>query len=153
MKFNPLDWSEIKPNAEVKITSGLVQLRCSAPAAVFTVVEGFEALAAHGTEIRFNLPEAATLKVVADKGVRVFKRNTYSRSCEDTSERFTNIDRLPHESGTVYEVSKAVRNLKLMERDAIRRIREAQASAMPKKDDVQVIEQIPPSDDKQKAEK
>jgi len=129
MKFNPLDWSEIKANAEIQVPSGLLQLRCTGSASLFVTSEGVETCYGHGTEFRLTLPEEATVKVNILTPGRVFKRDVKSRTVRDTSEKFTNIDRLPQESGTMLEVTRALRTLKLEERAMVRRIREERAQA------------------------
>ena len=57
-------------------------------------------------------------------GVTVFIKDTPSRVYRMTGEKFTNVDRLPQESGTVAEVTKALRMAKLEQRAMLREIRE-----------------------------
>lgn len=126
MKFNPLEWSEVS-GEKIESGPGIVQLRSALPFSVVVQCLGTEAPTGFGTSHRIALPEAATLTLVATAAV--YKKDTPSRVVHMKGEKFTNIDRLPQESGTLAEVTKALRLLKLEERAMMRRIRQERAEA------------------------
>lgn len=126
MKFNPLEWSEVH-GEEFEVRAGIVQLRSALPFSVTVKCLGTEAPTGHDTSHRIALPETAWLILHASSPV--YKKDTPSRVVRMKGEKFTNIDRLPHESGTVAEVTKALRMLKLEERAMIRRIRQEREEA------------------------
>lgn len=129
MKFNPLDWSEVKTNAKVQIKGGYLWLQCSKESALFVEAEGVESLQGVGTSFRLDLPAEASIRLVSPDGTVAYRRAAWSRVVhEPKMERFTNVDRLPHESGTMAEVTKALRKLQLAERESIKRMREEEAA-------------------------
>jgi hypothetical protein len=130
MKFNPNDWSEVKANETFKVPACNVRLRCTGEASVFVTTEGVESLQGVGQTFNFTVSAPSEIKVNIVKPGRVFMRDVVRRAFEDKSEVFTNIDRLPNESGPLQEVTRALRVLKLEERAMIRRIRAEREAAM-----------------------
>lgn len=128
MKFNPTDWKEVKANAQIQVPACLLQLRLTAPGVLFVTTEGVETLYGEGSAFRLSVPENSAYEVKLSGG-KVYQRDIPVRTFADTSEKFTNIDRLPQESGTVAEVTKAVRMFKIEERATVRRIMAARAEA------------------------
>jgi len=126
MKFNPLEWSQVN-GEEIQAPSGVLQLRSVAPFGVTVECQGCEAAYGVAPTHRIALPYAA--KVTLTATAPVYRKDTPSRVVRMTGEKFTNIDRLPQESGTMLEVTRAVRMMKLEERAMIRRIREERAAA------------------------
>lgn len=124
MKFNPLEWSLVHETFEA--SSGVVQLRSSAPFGVTIEAEGVEAAAGYAAHHRLALPGPARVTVTAT--APVFRKDQPSRVYRPEGEVFTNIDRMPHESGTVAEVTKAMRLWKLEQRALMRQIREERAA-------------------------
>ena len=105
MKFNPTDWKEVKPNAEIEVgQQALLQLRTTAHASLFVTTEGVEALAGEGTAFYVSIPPLSSFKVNLLTPGKVYQKVTHNRAFRDTSEVFTNIDRLPHESGNMAAV-------------------------------------------------
>lgn len=142
MKLNPLEWSQIPNGQEIEAPAGVVQLRGSAPFAVLVSSFGCASVQFVDAQARLRLPEASTLKVIpSQEGVLVFMKDQPSRVVHMTGEKFTNIDRLPSESGTMQEVTRALRLMKLEERAMIRRIREERDAAQ------DVIERAKPKPD------
>lgn len=130
MKLNPLQWNEVTPNEEIQAPSGVLQLRGTAPFAVVLAAHGVQTCQFVAAQAVISLPEASTFKVIlSDPAGMVFLKDTPSRVVTMTGEKFTNIDRLPQESGTMLEVTRALRMLKLEERAMIRRIREERDAA------------------------
>ena len=124
MKINPLEWSEV--NETTFEAEGLLQLRSAEPFAIAIETDGVEVVlgAAVGHRVSLVGPSRVTL---VGGGMRVYRKDTPSRVYRMTGEKFTNIDRLPQESGTVAEVTKALRMAKLEQRAMIREIREEHA--------------------------
>lgn len=128
MKFNPLEWSQVDGKT-FQAPPGLLQLRGAALFGVVVESHGVEAAYAFASEHRLTLPDAAKVTLIAVDGFAVYRKDRPSRVYRMTGEKFTNIDRLPQESGTVAEVTKAMRLMKLEQRALIRGIREEEARA------------------------
>lgn len=125
MKFNPLEWSEVKQNAQVQIPSGLLQLRSSAPFALAIESEGVEVPYGEAHEFRLVLKNDARITV---KGkAPVVKKDRPRRDFKSEGEVFTNLDRMPYESGSVDAVTRAARMFKLEQRAMMRELREERA--------------------------
>jgi hypothetical protein len=123
MKFNPLDWNEVKPNEEIKAPKGWLRVRLSAPCPLYVKTQGREALAGVGSSFDLEIPQAVTFRAEAPKGVRVFCNAPPVSSVVFQGEVFTNIDRMVNESGAVAEVTKALRQLELMRRASLKELR------------------------------
>lgn len=141
MKFNPRDFKEVKPNENHKAEKGLLRVRLSAPCALFVSAQGHEALAGVGTSFDLEVSEAVTYRSEAPEGVRMFVTAPPSSARPFSGEVFTNIDRMVDESGSVLEVTRALRQLELMRRSALKEIRTASRAAAVKTD--AVIEPAP----------
>ena len=121
MKINPLEWNEVNETSfEVQ---GLLLLRSSEPFAL--TIESFGVAVSVGAETshRIPLPEVSKVTLVGGSA-KVYRKEPPAKFVLSNEETFVNIDRLPQESGTMLEVTKAVRLMKLEERAMIRRIRE-----------------------------
>lgn len=129
MKFDPLTWNEVSANETIQIGKGVLRLRASAPVPVYIEIHGVEALADYGTNVEIEVSEAARAKVIAPKGVRVFVYTPLPTAVQAQGEVFTNIDRMPSESGPMAEVTRALRALEIERRAALRDIRQAAATA------------------------
>ena len=150
MKMNPLEWSPVNETFETR--GGLVQLRSSAPFGVSVEAEGIEAAAGYAAHHRLAFPGPARVTVTAT--APVFRKDQPSRVYVPEGEVFTNIDRMPHESGTLAEVTKAMRLWKLEQRALMRQIREERAlfeASKAQADDVEIIEPEPAPEPEAKA--
>lgn len=127
MKFNPEDWSETHAEVWHKARKGWLRVRCATPCALYVASEtGIEALVGVGTSFDVETAQAVSWRVDAVNGnalVRVFVYSPPSTSFVAEGERFTNIDRMPSESGNLSEVTRAMRLFELQRRAAIREIR------------------------------
>lgn len=121
MKINPLEWNEV--NETSFEAQGLLLLRSSQPFAL--TIESFGVAVSVGAETshRIPLPEVAKVTLLGGSA-KVYRKEPPAKFVVSNEETFVNIDRLPQESGTMLEVTKAVRLMKLEERAMIRRIRE-----------------------------
>ena len=128
MKFNPFSWSEVKPNESFQIPQGLLRLRCAPQAALYVDCQGVEALVGFGSSFEVETSEEMTGHVVSfSKDTRVFVFVPEQTSIVDSGECFTNIDRMPNESGAVLEVRRAMRELEFEKRAVLREIRAERA--------------------------
>lgn len=121
MKINPLEWNQIDETSFE--ADGLLLLRSSQPFALSIEAFGVSVAVGAETSHRIPLPERSKVTIVGGSA-KVYRKEPPSRLVVSNEETFTNIDRLPQESGTMLEVTKAVRLMKLEERAMIRRIRE-----------------------------
>lgn len=121
MKINPKEWHHVKETSFQ--AQGLLLLRSSAPFAISLEVGGLEVAVASASE--HNVPLSAPSKVTIIGGsAKVYRKTPPPRLVVSNEETFTNIDRLPQESGTMLQVTKALRLMRLEERAMVRRIRE-----------------------------
>ena len=123
MKHDLFGWQEVKINAPFDCEKGRVFLRLSAPSPVFVEAQGVQSLLGFNAEFAFEISEAAKVTVAAAKGVRAFVRVPPATSFAHKGEVFTNIDRLPQESGMLAEVTRARRQLELERRQMMAEIR------------------------------
>lgn len=123
MKYDPFIWSEVIPNQAFGGPMGRLVLNLSAPAALFISAEGVESCAGYGAFFDLSISEAYSFRVEASKSVRVFVRDMPNVTYEPTGESYTNIERLPMESGSMIEIKKALRMQKLEQRELLNEIR------------------------------
>lgn len=126
MKFDPFMWAEVTTSASHH-AEGFLGLRLSAPSAVYIVADGFEALLGYGTSFDADIAGLFEYRVEGPKGVRFFQYVPPAVSFDSQGEVYTNADRLPFQSGQVYEVQRALRMQQLMQRDMMAEIRQATA--------------------------
>lgn len=129
MKFDVFSWNEVKPNEKIQAPKGWLRVRSSVPAPLYIEAEGFEALAGVSSSFDLEISEAATFRLDAPPGVRVFYHRTSGTTYEHSGEVFTNIDRMPDESGTVLEVRRALRELEIQRRSVLAEIRAERRAA------------------------
>lgn len=130
MKFDPFAWDEVKPNVQIERPKGKLQLRLSAPGAVYITAEGYEALAGFGASFDLDLAEAFTFRIDAVKGTRAFMYSPAPSSFVAIGEVFTNPDRMPHESGSMAEVLRARRMLEIERRSMMAEMRSAHSQML-----------------------
>lgn len=123
MKHDLFAWQEVKINAPHEVPKGHLFLRLSAATPVYIQAEGVESLLGVQTDFSVEISEAAQITVAAKSGVRAFVRVAPATSYEHHGEVFTNIDRLPQESGMLAEVTRARRQLELERRQMMAEIR------------------------------
>lgn len=124
MKLDAMSYSEVKkPHGKNPCAKGRLLLRCSAPCALYVTIDGRETLAGYAAAHDVEIPAAATFTVTGPDGLRVFQRVEKPASFVDLGEKYTNIDRLPDESGSVLEVKRALRSMELQRRAILDDIR------------------------------
>lgn len=123
MKFDVFSWAEVNPNEKVQAGKGILRVRCSASSPLYVEAEGYEVLAEVGTAFEIDLSEAVTWRVEAPKGARIFWMPPALTSYRAEGEVYTNIDRMPHESGQLAEVSRAMRMFEFERRAYLKEMR------------------------------
>lgn len=123
MKFDPYAWQEVSTNEEVPFGKGRLRLRLSARAPLYITSEGFEALVGIEETFEVDFSEEVTFRVDGPVGLRVFMFVPGPTAFESVGEVFTNPDRLPMESGSMAEVTRAMRLFELERRNALKEIR------------------------------
>lgn len=127
MRFDPLAWDEVSPNEENNC-KGTLRVRSSREGALYVQVEGVEALYGLGTSFEVQTPAEMIWRLVAPADTRVFVQRMFGTSFECEGETFTNIDRMPHESESVAEVTRARRMLELERRSFLAEVRAENAA-------------------------
>ena len=127
MKFDPLAWDEVSPNEE-NICKGTLRVRSSREGALFVQLEGVEALYGIGTTFEVEAPSQVIWRLEAPADARVFVQRMFGTSFECEGESFTNIDRMPHESESMAEVTRARRMLELERRSFLAEVRAENAA-------------------------
>ena len=127
MRFDPLAWDEVSPNEE-NICKGTLRVRSSREGALYVQVEGVEALYGIGTSFEVQTPSEMIWRLDAHSDTRVFVQRLFGTSFECEGEVFTNIDRMPHESESVAEVTRARRMLELERRSFLAEVRAENAA-------------------------
>lgn len=127
MKFDPLAWDEVSPNEE-NICKGTLRVRSSREGALYVQVEGVEALYGLGTSFEVQTPSEMIWRLDAPSDARVFVQRMFGTSFECEGETFTNIDRMPHESESMAEVTRARRMLELERRSFLAEVRAENAA-------------------------
>lgn len=132
MKFDLFQWSEGKPNEEIQAEKGWLRVRSSVVGALYVQAEGVETLVGLGSSWDLEVTSAVAWRVETPKAARVFYHAPRNAVRQTEGEVFTNIDRLPSESGNLLEVRRALRELEFMRRQTLRDIRaERDAAAVP----------------------
>lgn len=127
MRFDPLAWDEVSPNEE-NICKGTLRVRSSREGALYVQVEGVEALYGIGTSFEVQTPAEMIWRLDGPADARVFVQRMFGTSFECEGETFTNIDRMPHESESVAEVTRARRMLELERRSFLAEVRAENAA-------------------------
>lgn len=126
-KFDVFTWEEVQINEKTEARKGRLRLRISQPVPVYIEAQGFEVLAGYASDFDLEISEAVTFRVEAPEGVRAFRYAPFPTSTVADGEVFTNIDRMPHESGMLAEVTRARRMLEIEKRQMLAEIRREMA--------------------------
>lgn len=123
MKYDVFKWTEV--GKETDFAKGRVHVMCDKSASFWVQAEGYEVLAAVGHELDIETAYPVTVRIAAATGFKAFAYGRMSKAVEaHQGERFTNIDRMPHESGSVLEVRRAIREFQLGQQSTLRALRE-----------------------------
>lgn len=129
-KFNTFDWKEVPYGESIEITSGRLHVRATEDVSVIVEDENGEAIAGTGRDIQasFEGQKVVYATVIAPEGTRVFM---FERDVVPVSRRdvvFTNVERMPMESGTLLEVKKELRSFQLQQQGYMRELRAERAA-------------------------
>jgi len=130
MKFDLFRWHEVKPNDKIQAPKGFLRLRLSQASPVYLEAEGYEVLLGVSSSFDVELSQAVTFRAEAPSKTRVFFERGFGSSVEQSGEVFTNIDRMVDESGTVSEITRAMRMFELERRATLKEIRQERASLL-----------------------
>ena len=123
--FNPTEWVPIATGSPFELEQEALHLRSENPMVVFVEYRGVQAIAATGLDCNVRVPRDAIVTIKA-KGM-VFLETRHVPVYQPQGEVFTNVDRLPHESGSLDAVRSELRRFKLEQRSELMRLRAAAA--------------------------
>lgn len=126
-KLDLTAWNEVPAREYLSCSSGRLHLRLSAPAALYATDDGVETLVGYDHE--FEVLSSGAFSYIVDGDVRVFVFALDGSACPASGVPFANIERLPMESGSLYEVKRALR-LQQFERNALMKQMRAEADKM-----------------------
>jgi len=116
MKFSPENWKEVKPNEQIEITQGRLWLRLTQASPILvTSLSGVETLVCFDTETDIEVTDCA-FAVFTNEKARGWLFERPVEYFESEGEIFTNADRMIPESGTMTEITSALRLFKLEQR-------------------------------------
>lgn len=127
-KFNPFQWKEVKTNETLEAPKGRMLLRLSSPCPVYVSAQGVQALLGFASDFDAEFAEAVEVEIAAPKGVRAFAFEPEGCSFTCLTESFTNIDRMPNESGMLADVTRARRQLEIERRQMLNDMRKEAAT-------------------------
>lgn len=122
MIYDAFQWKEIEVGKEIVIPQGRLILRLSQPGAVYITQQGYEGLAGYGADHDYQVTGYATYRVEAEKA-RAFVKQPDVVTYESTGNIFTNADRMPTESGSMLEVTRAMRLFRFEQQQTLREMR------------------------------
>lgn len=134
MKFDLFAWQEIDPATKYETAKGSIVLQASKDVALYASAEGVEVLVGVGTSIKAQFAQQVEYWVEGPAKTRVFVHAPGKLYHEPVGEIYTNADRMPDESGTVAEITKAMRQFKLEQRAIMRQMREQSRRLRPGRD-------------------
>lgn len=100
-------WDEIPSEQWRHCRSGRLHLRLSAPSALYATDDGVETLV--GFDSEFEVIASGPFEFFVDGPVRVFVFRADPSGVPVSGVPFANVERLPMESGSLYEVKRALR--------------------------------------------
>lgn len=130
-KFDPFKWKPLDAKKTYTSERGVLRVLCSQISALVVEAvdsktgESREILASVGTEHHIETTQTLDWRIVGPDDLIGSYYDPDANVYEGVSEVFTNIDRKPHESGSVLEVRKAMRQERLRIRGDLEAIREA----------------------------
>jgi len=147
MKFSPENWKEVKPNEKIILTQGRLWLRLTQESPVLiTSFSGIETLVAFDKEVDVEVTDCDHAIFTNDKARGwLFERPV--EYFESDGEIFTNADRMPNESGSVNEITAALRLFKLEQRQILQEAN-AELADIKREAALHRPPQVDPDDDK-----
>lgn len=129
-KFDTASWKEIAHGDQFEVTSGRVHLRATHEIAVLVEDENGTAIAGTGREVQatFEKPLVVVSIVSDHEDVRVFAYDPQRGAVPKRDVVFTNVERMPMESGNLLEVKKELRAFQLQQRGFMSELRAERAA-------------------------
>jgi len=147
--FDPSEWVKTPIETIQPAPEGALKINCTDPEArILISQDGHSPVLAAIGSCDFWIPNDCFFAVSAKKGAQAFLYAPKPRSVTQDPTVYTNIDRQPHESGTMLEVRKALRAQEVRNQANLRGMRE-QVAAMKaaKAAVVEPLEESAPADD------
>jgi len=128
MRFNLYAWSEISEGWHT--CDERVQILLSRPGAVFVTQEGVETLLGFGSEFDAKIDGKFAVRYEsADPSCRAYLYTPHARAIPASGDILTNLDRVPSHSPMMEAVLRAVRQMKLDQKQQMAELRAATAAA------------------------
>jgi len=128
MRFDIHEWTEIELDVEYQNSSGTIAIMATGEVNLFGCNSGRrDILMGTGNNLRREAKSCEFFNVQGPKDVRVFLYTPFSEPIESVGVSHTNLERQPLESGNLFEVRKAVRQLKLESMLAMKEMRRVNA--------------------------
>lgn len=123
MRFDPFTYEAVKPGSVIDGPQGGFRVVCHPSAAVFVQADGYEVLASYGS-CDLQITGAYSFRVVGADDAPASYRLLVRSASAPVGETFTNLDRMPNESGSVLAVTSALRKMKLEQNAFAKELRE-----------------------------
>ena len=127
--FDPSEWVKTPIETIQPAPEGALKINCTDPEArILISQDGHSPVLAAIGSCDFWIPNDCFFAVSAKKGAQAFLYAPKPRSVTQDPTVYTNIDRQPHESGTMLEVRKALRAQEVRNQANLRGMREQVAA-------------------------
>lgn len=120
-KLDLTAWDEVSSGEWRLCRSGRLHVRLSAPAALYATDDGVETLV--GFDSEFEVIASGPFDFFVDGLVRVFVFRSDPSGVPVSGVPFANVERLPMESGSLYEVKRALRLQQFERRELMKEMR------------------------------
>lgn len=120
-KLDLVSWVEVPSAKWLNCQSGRLALRLSEPAAVYATDDGVETLIGYDSD--FEVLASAPFEFWVEPGPRVFVYQGVDAGCVSSGQLLANVERLPMESGSLYEVKRALRLQQFERRELMKEMR------------------------------
>ena len=118
--FDPTIWQKVTGANYSPVEGRQLILMASEPMVVWVKLGKSEAVAAVGLEARLKLVEGCEFKVTC--AGTVYRQDRTQERKDPTGEVYTNVDRMPHQSGNLDAVSRQIRQMRLEQKQFMERI-------------------------------
>lgn len=127
-KFNPFEWDVLKENTFEHVTESLT-LQFNTTVSLYIARLGYEALVGNADRFDVKVQPPFDVRIEAPEDAVGYIRVPKAHSAESEGVIYTNADRQPHESGSVAEVRKALRQFQIEQAATFEQARATRAAA------------------------
>lgn len=120
--FNSGDWREEK-GTTFEVASGVLFVMSNKPVSVFVETDGVESFLGTGTQIRYKTQAKMNVRLERPPASIVHVYDPIKQVTRPTGPVFTNADRMPLESGTLFEIRRAARMFQLERKRQVEEMR------------------------------